>query len=84
MSAFTDWIHRAHLRLHERPAGTFGPDDRGVKAGCTDVCDWLEDPEAALPEARRRAAVGHEKFAHPGSPEECEAPHDVLCKAVWP
>ena len=36
-----------------------------------------------LHEARKLAAATHRKFGYPGTPEACQSPHDVLCKAVW-
>ena len=35
-------------------------------------------------EARRLAKHIHAKFEHPGMPDACQSPHDVLCKAVQP
>lgn len=36
-----------------------------------------------LTEARQRALKYHVRFGHPGTPDACQSPHDVLCKAVW-
>ena len=84
LDAFAAWCQRAHTRTHARPAGTDGPDDLGCNAGCTDVCDWVRNPEQALPIARERARYVHVKFGHLGTEDACQSPHDVLCKAVWP
>ena len=75
------WMRRKHKRCCEREAGTFGPDDLGCRAGCT--CP-AEISDATVANCRRLAAVCHAKFRHAGSPEVCEDPHDVLCRAVWP
>lgn len=80
---FTDWCRRAHTRVCDRAAGTNGPDDLGAHAGCSDVCDWVRNPEQALPIARERARYVHSKFNHPGEPDACQSPRDTLCKAVW-
>lgn len=77
------WCARAHERCHEREAGTYGPDDQGCRAGCTDTCEWRREPARALPLARERAARNHAKYEHLGTPGACQSPHDVLCKAVW-
>lgn len=79
------WCVRAHERCHERPAGTYGPDDLGCHAGCTRSCtEWLPVTPESLAEARDYARVIHRTAEHPGTPDACQSPHDVLCKAVWP
>ena len=80
MSADLDsWLDRKHARSCERAAGTLGPDDIGCHAGCN--CETWRERDLA--ELRKQAAKVHRKFDHPGLPEECESPHDVICKAVW-
>ena len=37
-----------------------------------------------LTEARELANLAHFRYEHPGAPDACRSPHDVLCKAVWP
>ena len=74
------WLARLHERCHERPAGTYGPDDRGVHATC--VCSmYLPHTWEKL---RHNAGRVHRKYEHPGPPDDCQSPHDVLCKVVWP
>lgn len=36
-----------------------------------------------LQDARTTAVRIHAKFDHAGTPNDCQSPHDVLCKAVW-
>lgn len=36
-----------------------------------------------LAQARKLAATAHRRYGHPGAPDACQSPHDVLCKAVW-
>ena len=74
------WMRRKHERCCEREAGTFGPDDEGCQAGCT-CPDEITD--ATISDCRRLAVRCHAKWQHPGPPEACEDPHDVLCRAVW-
>ena len=74
------WMIRKHERCCIRPAGTLGPDDQGCQAGCT--CP-AEITDATVSDCRRLAARCHAKGKHPGPPEACEDPHDVLCRAVW-
>jgi len=75
-----DWYRRTHVRVHDRPAGTNGPDDLGAHGGCT--CPTEIDTQV-IGEARQGAARVHAKFEHPGPPDHCQSPHDVLCKAAW-
>lgn len=67
MTALEKWIDRKHARVC-------------VEAGsCT--CD--ADRDSSLAALRARAKRGHIKFQHPGPVDDCQSPHDVLCKAVW-
>ena len=77
------WMIRKHERCCTRPAGTFGPDDQGCQAGCT--CP-AEITDGTVADYRRLARKIHldPRHPHPGTPEDCASPHDVLCKAVWP
>lgn len=74
------WYTRAHIRSCYRPPGTNGTDDQGANAGCT--CP-VEVTKEVLAECRSRARKGHLRYKHPGEPDACQSPHDVLCKAVW-
>ena len=87
-----EWYSRAHVRVHDRPTGTNGPDDMGAHAGCT--CPAEIDTHAGctcpaeidthvIGDARRLAARVHARYKHAGPPDACQSPHDVLCKAVW-
>lgn len=76
-----EWYRRAHIRLHDRPAETNGPNDLGAHAGCT--CPAEIDTHL-IEDARRRATSAHDRYRHPGPADACQSPHDVLCKAVWP
>ena len=75
-----EWYSRAHVRVHDRPTGTNGPDDMGAHAGCT--CPAEIDTHV-IGDARRLAARVHARYKHAGPPDACQSPHDVLCKAVW-
>ena len=76
MTRLDDWIARMHERVHDRAPGTYGPDDLGAIGGCT--CPEVVDVDAYKARARR----GHLRNDHPGTPEGCQSPHDVLCKAI--
>jgi hypothetical protein len=78
--ALEAWISRKHVRSCHRPPGTYGPDDHG----CNTVCNCDEYRAAPIDALRARAADGHKRDNHPGPPDACQSPHDVLCKAVWP
>lgn len=77
MTKLEEWTTRAHVRVHDRAPGTNGPDDLGARAGC--ACHEYAVATAALEERARRI---HAKFGHPGPVEDCQSPHDVLCKAL--
>ena len=79
MTELDEWIERKHERSCYRPAGTYGPGDMGCHASCT--CDSYRS--APVAELRARAKHIHIKFRHPGAVDDCQSPHDVLCKAVW-
>lgn len=73
MSVDLDALADFRARIHQRVC---------IEArSCT--CPETYD-ETTLDEARDFAARLHAKFEHPGTPQNCTDPHDVLCKAVWP
>lgn len=52
--------------------------ERAHQPGCT----WLCDPDVDAARLKKLARKGHEKYAHLGNVENCQDPHDVLCKAL--
>ena len=69
---YADTYRAFRARVHDRtciPARSCTcPDEYGLEV---------------IQEARDRAARIHAKFTHPDPPEDCQSPHDVICKAVW-
>lgn len=51
---------------------------RAHRPGCTWLCDPVIDGDRLKSLARKV----HEKYAHLGNVENCQAHHDVLCKAL--
>ena len=77
------WMRRKHERCCEREAGTFGPDDEGCQAGCTCPAEITDETVSDYRQLARKIHLDP-RHPHPGTPEDCASPHDVLCKAVWP
>lgn len=82
---YDDWVDRVHVRAHFRPPGTFGPDDAGCRvvspeAGRCELCAEMKARYTG--EIREQAERIHATFGHPGTPDRCGSPHDVICKAA--
>jgi len=78
--AFTAWRQRVHRRVCEAAVRGRGDAQNGP-AQCT--CP-PEVTVEVITEERALARQVHAKFSHPGPVEQCESPHDVVCRAVWP